>query len=185
MLFDIGDASDQCSAWLAKSKPLRAVIRNPFVTALLVTAIVFAVLYALLGAPLVTARWQTILRAAIYSLIAVTLVMVVHNYVTACDVRERTRDAASANILAGIEGNLGDVPVVVGSGSGGSSGSGILWGSTAGESLLPGAVSAPQSVSIAPTAPVSESSGGASGGASNASSTMTPIPLPVEADLVE
>ena len=168
MLFDIGAASDQCSAWLTRSKPIRAVIRNPFITALVVTALVFAILYALIGAPIRSTRWQTLLRGAIYSVIAVTLVMVAHNYVTACDARERTRDSAAANILAGIENNLGAVPVVIGSGPPPTDAS--RWGAAPAEALLPAATPIPQTAPTAPAAPAAAPVGGA----------MTPIPLPVD-----
>jgi len=135
MFFDLSAASDQCANWAARSKVVRAGARNPIITAFVVVVIVYAILYVLAGDQLRGAPWQTFARGALYSLAAVSVVMLVHNYVVKCDWGERVRAADTARILNDIDANLGAVPVVV---RGSAERAPYSAPSAAAEALLPG-----------------------------------------------
>ena len=141
MTFDIAAATDQCAQWVTRSRLLSGLIRNPFVIALLITAIVFVILYAVLDVG--ASSWKSIVRGGLYSFIAVALVVFLHNYIVGCEARSEIRGAASASILQGAEQNMGAVPVEI-------MGSGDFDGFTP-EDLLPSGVSLARPEAPAPT----------------------------------
>jgi len=141
MTFDIAAATDQCAQWVTRSRLLSGLVRNPFLVALLITAVVFVILYAVLD--MSGASWKSLVRGGLYALVAVTLIMFLHNYIVGCEARATVRGAAATSILQGIEQNMGAVPVeVTGRGD---------FGDFAPEDLLPGGVSLARPDTIAPT----------------------------------
>jgi hypothetical protein len=101
MPFEIGRTFNDGAAWLCRSRPAAAVFRNPIVTALVVTAIAFSIVFAVCAprAPRVSA-----VRAGIWTFLATTLVLSVHYYALRAELKRTYERRGVQSIVQSIHG---------------------------------------------------------------------------------
>lgn len=80
MGFEIGRAVNGGAEWACRSSFGNRILRNPVVTALLITALCLVVIYAIYRAEIRAAGWRPGLRAGVYLAVLVSLVLFVHYY---------------------------------------------------------------------------------------------------------
>jgi len=80
MGFDFGSAINGGAEWVCRSDLGNRVIRNPIITALLITALCLIIIYAVYQGEFREAGWRRALRVGIYIGFCVTLLLFVHYY---------------------------------------------------------------------------------------------------------
>ena len=82
MPFEVGQVVNGAAEWVCGSSIVYGVLRNPIITALLITALAMIIIFTVLnpGKTKNAPRWQTNLRCGIYLFLGISAIMFVHYY---------------------------------------------------------------------------------------------------------
>jgi hypothetical protein len=102
MAFEVGETVNRCAEWVCSSPFVYGTLSNPVVTALLITAMALAVIYAMYRDDLEDTGWRLGVKTAIWLAVGTSALIYAHYYALERRLRKKSSSQGVRDVMASI-----------------------------------------------------------------------------------